>query len=354
MKNHKYRILIATYPFGRAGREPLDLLEQTGWQLLFNPFDRRLAADDVERLVSDVDAVIAGTEPYDRRIIQKAKKLKVISRVGVGLDGVDLDASKELGICVTFTPEAPSQAVAEVTIGFIINLCRHITKSDRSVREQAWNRFMGVLLEELTVGIVGVGRIGKKVCRLLQPFSPKILACDLKPDFAFGEKYFLTWVSKDELFANSDLVTLHIDYNDQNYQYVDRKTISKMKTGSYLINTSRGKVTDEKALTDALLQNHLGGAALDVFEKEPYEGILTQMDNVILTAHIGASARASRFLMELGAVKDCMRVLNGEKPEHDATVDVFRGEPCGKTAGYPNKEMNTFFHPVASHREFSS
>lgn len=320
---NKYRILIATSPFGRTGRKPLDLLEATGWELIHNPYDRRLKAIEIPELIQDTDAVIAGTEPYNREILQDAKNLKVISRVGIGLDSVDLGTCKEFGIVVTYTPDAPSQAVAELTVGNIINLSRHILLSDHSVREEAWNRFMGVLLEEVTIGVVGVGRIGKRVCQLLQPFCPKLLACELKPDFAFGKKYGLKWVSKDELFRNSDLVTLHIPHNKQNHHYVDRNTISMMKTGSFLINTSRGGIVDEEALTDALVQRHLGGAALDVFEKEPYEGVLTHLDNVILTAHMGASARASRFLMEMGAARDCIRVLKGEKPEHDAVLETF-------------------------------
>jgi D-3-phosphoglycerate dehydrogenase len=280
-----------------------------------------LKTGEIAGLIQDVDAVIAGTEPYTREILQRANRLKVISRVGIGLDNVDMEACKELGISVTYTPEAPSQAVAELTVCNIINLSRHVLSSDRSVRETTWNRHLGVLLEELTIGVVGVGRIGKRVCMLLQPFHTKIRACDLEPDFQFGKEYGLEWATKNELFQGSDLVTLHIPYHARNHHFVDRETIARMKTGGYLINTSRGGIVDEEALTDALLQKHLSGAALDVFEKEPYEGILAQLDNVILTAHIGASARASRFLMELGAAEDCIRVLKGEKPGHDAILE---------------------------------
>jgi len=227
--------------------------------------------------------------------------LKVISRVGIGLDNVPLETCKSLGIAVTYTPSAPSQGVAELTLGNIINLCRQILMSDRSVREGAWNRYMGTLLSEMTIGIVGVGRIGKKVVELLQPFKPKIIGCDLIPDYDFGKKYNLEWDEKEEIFQKGDLVSLHIPYNEKNHHYLDRKTIAQMRTGSYIINTSRGPIVDESAIVDALSQKHLGGAALDVFEKEPYEGILSRFENVVLTAHIGASAKACRYLMELGA-----------------------------------------------------
>ncbi len=311
------KIFIATHPFGKADQKPLELLEATGWEITRNPYGRRLKAGEVGELVEGNDAVIAGTEPYTADVLQNSKRLKVISRVGIGVDSVDLEACKKLGIAVTYTPDAPSQAVAELTVGNIINLSRYILSSDRSVREGAWNRYMGLLLKEMSIGIVGVGRVGKRVCKLLQAFNPNILLCDVEPDFEFGKKFELRWVSKEQLFSQANLVTLHIPYNKRNHHYVDRKTISMMKTGSCLINTSRGPVVDEEALTDALLQRHLGGAALDVFEKEPYEGLLAKLDNVILTAHIGASARAARFLMELGAAEDCIRVLKGEKPKHE-------------------------------------
>jgi len=309
-----HRILIATFPFGRTGRKPLDLLEGTGWDLVMNPHGRRLKRGEVGGLVRDVDAVIAGTEPYTAETIAGAERLKVISRVGIGLDSVDLAACRERGIIVTYTPDAPSQAVAELAVGNVINLCRHVLASDRSVREGAWNRLMGVLLREVTVGVIGVGRIGKRVCRLLRPFGARLLACDIEPDAEFGRELDLEWADKEAVFRRADVLTLHIPGDARNRHYVDRETLALMKTGSCLINTSRGPVVDEEALSDALAQRHLGGAALDVFEEEPYEGPLAALDNVVLTAHIGASARESRLTMELGAAEDAIRVLRGEPP----------------------------------------
>jgi|SRR5690606_5417678 len=313
----KYRILIATHPFGKTGRKPLELLQETGWELIFNPHGRRLKKSDIPELIEGVDAIIAGTEPYSEEVLRKSK-LKVISRVGIGLDSVPLKACKEMGISVTYTPDAPSQGVAELTVANIINLARHVIPSDRSVREGAWNRLMGGLINDVTIGIVGIGRIGKLVTQLLQPFRPNLLACDINPDMAFGEKYGLKWCNKEEIFRASDIITLHIPGSKRNHNYLDRQTIATMKTGAAVINTSRGVVVDERALYDALVQKHLSGAALDVFVHEPYEGPLRELDNVILTAHIAASANGSRYLMELGAVEDCIRVLKGECPKFDA------------------------------------
>jgi D-3-phosphoglycerate dehydrogenase len=316
------KILIATYPFGETGRRPLEILQATGWELVPNPYRRRLKSGEVMKHLVDVDAVIAGTEPYTAETLTQAQRLKVIARVGIGLDNVDLRYCREHGIRVTYTPDAPSDGVAELTVANILNLLRHIHESDRSVREHAWNRLMGRLVHEVTIGVLGVGRIGSRVIRLLEPFKPKVLACDIDPD-THSQKLpgDITWCDANRLFAESDVVTVHIPMNRQNRQFINRERISRMKTGSMVINTSRGGVVDEGALVDALKQRHLGGAALDVFEKEPYEGPLTYMENVVLTAHIGASARESRYLMELGAAEDCIRALCGQVVEHDAIQD---------------------------------
>lgn len=320
------KILIATYPFGETGRRPLDILEATGWELVANPYKRRLKAGEVAKHLADVDAVIAGTEPYTEETLADASRLKVISRVGIGLDNVDLAYCQRRGIKVTYTPEAPSDGVAELTVANILNLLRHIHESDRSVREQAWNRLMGHLVREVTIGVLGVGRIGSRVIRLLEPFHAKILACDIDP-VAQKTKMpeSVKWCEVDHLLAESDVVTVHIPLNTQNHYFMNRVRMSRMKTGAMLVNTSRGGVIDENALVDALRQRHLGGAALDVFEKEPYEGPLTRMDNVVLTAHIGASARESRYLMELSAAEDCVRVLQREQALNGAQeADSYR------------------------------
>ena len=157
--------------------------------------------------------------------------------------------------------------------------------------------------------------------RLLEPFGPRILATDLdlgRHDPALPN---VTWCESEQLLQESDLITLHIPHNRTNHHFMNRERLAMMKTGAMLINTSRGPVVDEAALTDALLQQHLGGAALDVFESEPYEGPMAKLDNVVLTAHIGASAQASRYLMELGAAEDCIRVLQGKSPAHDAMLE---------------------------------
>ncbi len=318
-------ILLATWPFGATGDKPLELLRRESWQLVSNPFRRRLKPGDVADLLSDVDAVLAGTEPYNAQTLRRAKRLKVISRVGIGLDSVDLAYCRSNNIQVTYTPDAPSQAVAELTVAHILALLRQTQGSDRSVRAGAWNRYMGRLVRETTIGVIGVGRIGRRVIDLLESFNPDILATDTDPDVYGTPMPHTTWCSKEDVLRTADVLTLHIPMCKENHHLIDRPALAQMKTGAMIVNTARGGIVDTHALTDALMQNHLAGAALDVYENEPYEGPLTRLDNVILTAHIGASARHSRYLMELGAATDCIRVLKGERPNHDALDETLAG-----------------------------
>jgi D-3-phosphoglycerate dehydrogenase len=298
------------------------MLDRCPWSVRYNPHQRRLKTPEVADLVKDAVAIIAGTEPYTAEIIEACPSLKVIARVGVGLDSVDLAAAGRNGVAVTYTPEAPADAVAELTVGQILNILRRAQESDRSVRERAWNRFMGQLVREVTIGVLGVGRIGKRVIRLLRAFSPNILACDVAPDRRFAAEHGITWVTLDELFARCDLVTVHVPLTPETHHLIDGELLSAARPGLMLVNTSRGKVVDESALVDALKTRRVARAALDVFEDEPYEGPLTRMDNVALTAHMGASAHHSRYLMELGAAEDCLRVLAGESPKHSAFDDA--------------------------------
>jgi D-3-phosphoglycerate dehydrogenase len=313
-----YNILIATHPFGLCGDKHVKMLEETGWNIIYNSLGRRLSGNEVKSMLSSVHAVIAGTEPYTQETIKFANNLKVISRVGVGLDNIDFNACREKNIVVTYTPEAPADGVADLTVSQIINLLRGILISDKSVRDGKWNRILGKLVSEVKIGVMGAGRIGGRVINRLKSFGgSNIYVCDIvKKDINN-----VIWVSKEEMFKTCDVVTIHIPLNKNNYHCVGFKEMSSMKGGSFIVNTSRGPVIDETAIESLLYNRHLGGAAIDVFEKEPYSGVLKEFDNVILTAHIGASAYRSRFMMEYEAVEDCVRVLNGETPLRIAVED---------------------------------
>lgn len=310
------KVFIATFPFGKCGKKPIEILQEKGYELVFNPLKRRLKGKEIIDLVKDVDVIIAGTEKYPDEVLD-LPNLKAICRVGIGLDNVPLKKCLDKGIKVAYTPDAPSPAVAELTIAFIIDLARRIHESDKSVREGFWNRYLGLLLNELTIGVVGVGRIGRRVIKLLQPFEPKILANDWHPDHSLDKLNF-EWSNLDSIVETSDIITFHIPGDKRNHNFINRKLIGRMKTGSSIINTSRGTILDEVALHDGLIQGHLSSAALDVFKDEPYNGPLQKLENVIFTAHMGASAGHSRYLMELGAAEDCINVLEKNTLKNDA------------------------------------
>jgi len=250
------KIFVATFPFGKSSKEPIELLEKTKWKIVYNSFGRRLKDNETEKIISEFDGIIAGTEPYTKKAIENAKNLKVISRVGVGLDNVDFQACLDNNIVLTYTPEAPADAVADLTIAQIINLLRGTFQSDREIRSGMWNRVMGRLISECKIGILGMGRIGKRVAKRLCAFDAEIYGCDLKPDLEFGKKYHIIWKNKEELFKICDLITIHIPMSKKNLHCVGFKEMSSMKSGSFIVNTSRGPIIDENALYSLVLNKH--------------------------------------------------------------------------------------------------
>ena len=269
-------------------------LKNAGVEVKLNPFAARLTEDQViELLGTDTIGLIAGLEPLTKNVLQAAKSLKVIARVGTGLDSVDLATAKQLGITVLNTPDAPTKAVAELTLAHILGLLRHVSQADRQVRVGVWKGLMGSLLETKTVGIVGFGRIGKRVATLLSAIGASVIISD-----AQVSKSVYPNVELDELCIKSDILSLHLPYNEATHHIINEKNLNLMKKGSYIVNISRGGLVDETALLAALKSGHLAGAALDCFEQEPYEGELRNLETVQITAHMGSYARETRDLME--------------------------------------------------------
>jgi D-3-phosphoglycerate dehydrogenase len=228
------------------------------------------------------------------------------------MDGIDLEAAKKHGILVRNTPEAPTEAVAELAVSLILDLLRKVNIMDRNAKAGIWKKEMGALLQGKTIGIVGLGRIGRRVAELLKPFNVTLLATDIKPDAGWISKNNVKLAALEELLKQSDIVSIHVPYSKEMHNFMNPEKINSMKKGAILINTSRGGLIDEKALYDALKSGHLGGAGLDVFEKEPYAGPLKEFDNIIITPHIGSYALESRVQMEIEAAKNLVGML-GEK-----------------------------------------
>ncbi|MEI8024179.1 MAG: phosphoglycerate dehydrogenase [Actinomycetota bacterium] len=281
-------------------------LKNAGVEVKLNPFAARLTEDQViELLGTDTVGLIAGLEPLTKNVLQAAKSLKVIARVGTGLDSVDLAAAKQLGIIVLNTPDAPTKAVAELTLAHILGLLRNISQADRQIRGGVWKGLMGSLLETKTVGIVGFGRIGKRVATLLSAFGASVIISDAQVKSSDYPN-----VELDELCIKSDILSLHLPYSEATHHIIDEKRINLMKKGSYIVNISRGGLVDEAKLLVALKSGQIAGAALDCFEQEPYEGELRNLETVQITAHMGSYARETRDLMEQEASRLLVNALN--------------------------------------------
>jgi D-3-phosphoglycerate dehydrogenase len=305
-------VLVTTVPFGEVDRQPLELLEANHIDYVINPIGRKLTEDELAELASDFSVLIAGTEPITAKVMDRARALRMISRVGIGLDNVDLTAARERGVLVSYTPEAPSAAVADLTIGLMISLLRFIPQADRAMRNGKWKRFLGRRLGDVVVGVIGVGRIGKRVIRHLQGFNPRILANDLEPDVEFGYEHDVQWVDKETIYREADVITLHVPLTPETNRLITRREINIMKPETVVINTSRGNIIDEADLAEALRAKRIGGAAIDVFAQEPYSGELATLENCLLTSHMGSMSYDSRARMELEATQEAIRFLTNQ------------------------------------------
>jgi len=306
------RVLVTTHPFGEIDRDPIDLLENAGIPYTLNPYHRRLREEELAQMIAPYEALIAGTEPITESVLAKADNLRVIARVGIGLDSVALAAARKRGIAVTYTPSAPSLAVAELTVAQMLALLRKTMTADREIRDGVWRRRIGRRLGHLTVGIIGVGRIGRLVIGHLKGWSPRILANDLRRDLEFSRLSGCVWTDADTIYRDADVISLHVPLTPRTRGMVGERELAMMKPDAILINTARGELIDEPALVAALRKRPLFSAALDVFAEEPYTGELATLDNCILSAHMGSATRDCRFRMELEAAQEVVRYFKGE------------------------------------------
>jgi D-3-phosphoglycerate dehydrogenase len=297
------KIAITTTTFGEYDNSQLELCQKKGFEVVLNPYRRKVSSDELVELAKDAVGIIAGTEQMTEDIILKLPDLKVISRCGAGLDNVDLEAAKRRRIKTLNTPDAPVLAVAELTVLLILSLLRKVCQMDRELHEEQWQKRMGSLLCGKKIGIKGFGRVGKKVAELLSPFGCEIAYAD---PFVENGLLGLNCLSLEDLFSWADIITVHVSVSEK---LIGEREFQLMKKGAYIINTSRGGVIDELVLYKYLTNGYLSGAALDVFEREPYTGPLKELDNVILTPHIGSYAKEARIEMERQAVENLLKGL---------------------------------------------
>ena len=307
------KVLITTVPFGDKNRLPLKLLKENGFQYTVNPLNRKLTEDELSEMIADFDIIIAGTEPITKKVMDSATNLKMISRVGIGLDSVDLIEAEKQGILVSYTPDAPAPAVAELTIGLMLTLLRLIQLSNIEMHGGKWNRFFGRRLSEVTIGIIGVGRIGKGVIKHLEGVgSPKILANDINYQNKLHKDLDVEWVDKNKIYKEADIVTIHTPLTVQTKNMIRSKELLKMKKDAIIINTARGGIINETDLYQVLKDGRLSGAAIDVFDFEPYKGKLCDIQRCVLTAHMGSMSVDCRTKMEIEATEEVVRFLTNQ------------------------------------------
>lgn len=329
-------MFVSTFPFCRTSATAFDILKSNGHQVTVNPLGRKMKPAEVAEYANDFDALIAGTEDLTE-LVTKSNHLKLISRVGVGLDSVPLDLCKERGIAVTYTPDAVSPAVSELAVCLIIDAMRKVTYSDREIRSGKWTRPYGERIGGATIGILGFGRIGKRVASHLLGYLPKeILLCDvldqsdtislltdvsnhiLKLNDTLGKNWNPTnikQVSLDSLLQNSDAITIHVPLTSHTKNLLNHSNFSLMKPKVVLVNTARGEIVNEEDLFHYLKNFPMSCAALDVFEEEPYSGPLRELENVILTQHMGSCSNDCREDMEREAAENVAKFFLGKQVE---------------------------------------
>lgn len=303
------KILTSPSSFGQVGNEPVELLLQNGYEVINNPYGRKLTEDEVIELAADCIGIVAGVEPLTARVMDALPKLKCISRVGIGMDSVDLKYAAEKGIIVTNTPDGPTRAVAELTLAMTLSLLRKIPQAHADLKNKVWKKQVGNLFLNKVVGVVGLGRIGKLVSQLFRGIGNPVIGYDPYADAAWATDNGVELVDFDTLLTKADIVTIHVPGNEDGSAVIGAKEIDLMKTGAFLVNISRGGIVDEDALYNALSANKLTGAAIDVFSSEPYSGPLCDLDNVVLTPHLGSYAEEGKLLMEIDAVKNLINAL---------------------------------------------
>ncbi len=320
------KILITTVPFAQRNHLPIELLKGLEVDFLINPLNKKLKEEELAEMVHDIDIIIAGTEPITDFVMSRAPKLKFISRVGIGLDSVDLLAAKKRGIKVSYTPDAPAPAVAELTIGLMITLLRSVHLANLEMHKGNWDRHFGKRIANSTIGVIGLGRIGTRVLTRLAVFgTPRLLVNDINPNPELDRKYKLEWVDKETIYKEADIISLHLPLTKFTKNMVTKDELEMMKVDASIINTSRGGIINEMDLYNVMKKNHLSGAALDVFENEPYIGPLREIDRCLLTSHMGSMSIDCRTRMEVESTEEVVRFIKNkplisEVPEEEYNV----------------------------------
>ena len=313
------KILVSASHCDTLCKDAWELLEKNGHEVIYDK-TRSFPAysfEELKDIIGDIDAAIIGMDKYTEEVFEIAPKLKAVAKFGVGVDNIDLVAAKKHGVKALNAPGQNSNAVAELTVCYILDMLRKVIPIHEELKEGNWPRWIGSELRGKTVGLVGFGAIARLVAKKLQGFDVQIKAYDLYMNQKLADELGVKACSLDEIIETSDVVSLHIPVSDDTYHMFNTEMFMRMKKGSYLVNAARGGLVDLDDLTKALREGQLAGAALDAFEMEPLpKGMEIFNYNVVCTPHIGAESFEAYRDVSLCVSKDIIRVLAGEEPEH--------------------------------------
>jgi len=303
------KVLASPSSIGQIDSKPFDILEKNGFTVVKNPFGRKLTEDETVNLAKDCIGIVAGVENLNKEVIDRLPMLRCISRVGVGMDSVDIPYAESKNIKVLNTPNGPTRAVAELTLGLTLSLLRKIPNAHYDLKNRVWKKQTGNLLYNKKVGVLGLGRIGRMVAVMFRSLGNPVAGYDLYPNKDWAEKNNVEILNLNQLLNQCDIITIHVPGNMDGSAILNQEEFSNFKDGAFIVNVSRGGVVNEDALYESLTNGKLSAAALDVFSNEPYNGKLCDLDNVILTPHIGSYAKEGKLKMEVDAVMNLITAL---------------------------------------------
>lgn len=307
-----WRILISAPYFLPVVEDYRSQLEAEGLELVIADVRERLSEAELLTLVPTIHGAICGDDQFTERVLRAAAQLKVISKWGTGIDSIDTAAAARLGILVCNTPDAFTDCVADSTLGYMLNFARQLFRMDQDIRSGKWIKRDAVTLRECTLGVIGVGNIGKAVVRRAVAFGMTVVGCDpVGVPQSFLAETGLKTISLPQLLKSSDFVSLHCDLNSTSYHLIDCPQLELMQSTAYLINTARGPVVNEPALVDALRNGQIAGAALDVFETEPLpvNSPLRELNNCLLAPHNSNSGLAAKKRVHESTIQNLLAGL---------------------------------------------